>query len=280
MTKKHISPSVQLQSFNCPHCGALAHQYWYRLYARESHSNKLDIWYPSRYEQRVKEESKKNRDKLSKESMDVIRKKSEGKVFFTPDPYKPYRNTGCTIPDISTSYTLHNVFISECHSCKELSLWMHDKLIYPPEPEAEEANPDMPDDIRKDYEEARIVFKYSPRCAAALLRLCIEKLCIHLGSKKEDNLNKKIAYLVQKGLNKELQEALDTIRIFGNESVHAGQIDVSDNKDIARTLFKFVNYIVEDLITKPKQIGEIFESLPNGKKEAIKKRDKIDKNLT
>ena len=33
MTKKTVPPTLGADSFSCPHCGALAHQTWFNLFA-------------------------------------------------------------------------------------------------------------------------------------------------------------------------------------------------------------------------------------------------------
>ena len=62
-------------------------------------------------------------------------------------------------------------------------------------------------DVRRDYEEASAILDASPRGAAALLRLAIEKLCKELGENGRD-LNADIASLVRKGLDPRVQKAL------------------------------------------------------------------------
>lgn len=58
-----------------------------------------------------------------------------------------------------------------------------DEVVYPVFIPAPAPSKDMPDNIAKDFNEARAVFATSPRASAALLRLVIQKLCIHLGGK-------------------------------------------------------------------------------------------------
>jgi hypothetical protein len=146
-------------------------------------------------------------------------------------------------------------------------------MIYPPYLRGPPPNEDMPEDTKRDYEEARAITATSPRGAAALLRLVIQKLCIHLGEKGKD-LNVDIANLVKKGLPAVIQKSLDSVRVIGNEAVHPGQMDLKDDKDTVVSLFDLVNLIADVMITKPKKIEKIYQSLPESKREEINKRDR------
>jgi len=159
-----------------------------------------------------------------------------------------------------------------CDHCKQVSLWRDTDLIYPSCPNLPPPNEDLGVDIQNDYREAASIVDKCPRAAAALLRLGIQKLCKQLGE-KGDNLNDDIAHLVKKGLNPQLQKALDFVRVIGNESVHPGQINITDNTDIAYKLFELVNMISQVLITDPKEIDKLYCSLPKEKLKAIEIRD-------
>jgi hypothetical protein len=131
---------------------------------------------------------------------------------------------------------------------------------------------DLPEDIRHDFEEARSIITRSPRGAAALFRLCVQKLCAHLGESGK-NINQDIAALVKKGLNPLVQKSLDAVRVIGNEAVHPGELDLRDDPETAAQLAKLINFIVDAMITQPKQIDLIYGSLPADKREQIEKRD-------
>jgi len=182
---------------------------------------------------------------------------------YADDDSNPVVENGHLVSD-ETGLTLYNEAI-------------HTTALYPlAEPNIPQPHFNMPIGIQEDYKEAKQVYPLSARSAAALLRLAIQKLCVHLGEKGKD-INSDIASMVRKGLPIHIQQALDIVRVIGNEAVHPGLIDVRDNPEIARRLFGFVNEIVDNRIGKSEkqdQIEEMYASLPKQKLEQIKKRDK------
>lgn len=162
--------------------------------------------------------------------------------------------------------------VSYCERCSKNTIWYGDTIIFPQSSIVEPANPDLPQDIIDDYNEAAQVLNLSPRSAAALLRLSIQKLCKVLGEPGKD-INADIKNLVIKGLPSKVQEALDSVRVIGNEAVHPGELDLKDDRETANKLFKLVNFIATKLISEPKEIDDLYSSLPENKLEGIKKRD-------
>lgn len=160
-----------------------------------------------------------------------------------------------------------------CAHCEKYSIWQAGVMIYPDFHGVELPNEDLNAEIKTDYTEASSILQKSPRGAAALLRLAIQKLCKQLGEKGQD-LNTDIGNLVKKGLPVKVQQSLDSLRVIGNEAVHPGQIDLKDDIKTASALFKLVNFIAEKMITEPKEIEEIYSKLPESKKEQIERRDK------
>ena len=161
---------------------------------------------------------------------------------------------------------------SICEHCSALTIWYRQHMIFPHTSSAPTPHPDMPSDIATDFEEARTIIGRSPRGAAALLRLCIQKLCVHLGQTDKD-LNKAIGVLVQDGLNPKVQQSLDVVRVVGNESVHPGVMDLKDDEATAVRIAELVNIIVDTLISQPKAIEELYGRLPQTKRDGIDQRD-------
>lgn len=167
----------------------------------------------------------------------------------------------------------NKLIIHRCQCCGGKIIWIDDDYIYP-DIVAEEANVDMPESVKQLYNEAGLIYNKSPRAACALLRLAIDRLCNELGETERD-INKNIGALVEKGLPKPVQQALDVVRVVGNKAVHPGQIafDV-DDKETAIALMRLVNMITERMISEPKEIDSLFQRLPVSTKESIEKRDK------
>ena len=145
-------------------------------------------------------------------------------------------------------------------------------MVFPRIASAPEAIAEMPENARADFNEARLVLPSSARAAAALLRLAIQRLCVHLDEKGE-NLNDDIASLVGKGLPQTIQQALDVVRVVGNHAVHPGTMDLRDDEEVARRLFALVNLITQVMIVQPKEVKKLYAALPERDRKAIEKRD-------
>lgn len=180
---------------------------------------------------------------------------------------------------VGKTYPVRGLAVAVCSHCEGSTLWdtQTKTMILPLGGGAPFPNPDLPDDIMGDYEEARAIVGRSPRGAAALLRLAVQKLCKHLGQPGE-HIDADIKALVAKGLPASLQQAFDSVRLIGNDSVHPGKIDLRDDADLATALFGLVNIIAENTISEPKRIEAIYQALPQSKRDAIARRDRTAPN--
>lgn len=165
---------------------------------------------------------------------------------------------------------------SQCEHCNNIMIWFNGLIVYPKKTLVEQPNQDLSKDIQEDYIEAANVLGDSPRSAAAILRLVLQKLCKQLGEKGE-NINDDIACLVKKGLNPAIQKSLDVLRITGNNAVHPGELNLTEDKERVLKLFDLINFVAQKMITEPKEINAFYEELPEGAKKAVEKRDKNEK---
>lgn len=163
--------------------------------------------------------------------------------------------------------------LSRCEYCGKVCIWCEGIYIYPNRGNAPQPNPDMPEEVAVDFEEAAAIYVTSPRGAAALLRLALQKLMIHLDQPGK-NINDDIKALVAKGLPLQVQQALDIVRVTGNNAVHPGMLDANDVETAAQ-LFPLLNLIVEYQISLPARLVEMFDALPEGARAGIKQRDGI-----
>lgn len=259
MSKEPSPPSISETAFDCPHCGAYTTQYWFDVLANSRDKNATPNIPDEETKKRISgdadipEETKRN-------LLDWCEKMGSGLVILK-------KNKGTYAYKDANS--LH---LSQCYNCDKVAVWVHGNLIFPNEKLGVPPNSDLPDNITRDYEEARGIIGESPRGAAALLRLCVQKLCIHLGEKGK-NIDDDIASLIAKGLNPLVQKSLDIVRVIGNEAVHPGVIDLHDDRDTASQLLILINSIADQMISHPKKVEELYGKLPESKREAIEKRN-------
>jgi hypothetical protein len=213
MASKSVPPSIRETAFDCPHCGAYAAQNWYAL-----RSN--DLFGPNRTPQIDYKEIYKR--------VQAAKEIAQGaKIPYLKNLEKRLAGLVCldTERKNTNSFDVYNLHLSKCFNCNDFAVWVHNKLLFPESRQGPAPNPDMPDDVKADYEEASKILNLSPRGAAALLRLAIQKLCVELKEKGE-NINDDIKSLVTKGLSPTVQKALDSVRVIGNEAVHPGTLDL------------------------------------------------------
>lgn len=258
MTEGFVIPTLTRTAFNCPHCGALAKQFWYRICADELKKDLVPIAFTEEEAASfaADEEDAEQRARLRKWAKRI----SQNTPFLGDQDRNSYVKSLC------------NVALSNCFNCDDVAIWIAGRMAYPSNGNTLAPNPDMPEESKFDYREAAAILENSPRGAAALLRLCIQKLSVALGGDGK-NLNDDVAALVRKGLDKRIQQALDIVRVTGNNAVHPGEMDLRDDAETAAKLFSLVNLITDSMISQPKQIDALYKKLPPGAVAAINKRD-------
>ena len=245
-----VAPAFGLEAFNCPisGCGTFAHQRWFSVGGRMIQAHVV----------------KTQHDKDLEES-----------TVYSTDPGAAAEQFLQSLTFSSQSgfagARLPNAFLSQCSRCGRCALWIGGHLSFP-RSVSFEPHHDMPETIRSDYLEAAQIAQLSPKGAAALLRLCVQRLVDGL-VEGSGNLNTKIAKMVASGLDRRIQQALDIVRVTGNEAVHPGQI-AFDEPEVAFKLFGLVNFIVETQISQPRAVNHLFEDLPPNSREQISRRDR------
>ncbi len=263
VTRKSVPPSIDKIAFDCPHCGAYTTHTWYHLTATPIDGDE------------------RSPDLPTQDTLDSIRKTEiteEIKAEFIAHIEKMFRGLVLIHKTADPTYVYNgvdNLHLSKCFNCNEVSVWVHSQVLFPTPPRGPSPNTDLPGSVRDDYDEASTVLTVSPRGAAALLRLAIQKLCAELGCKGR-SIDDDIASLVKSGLSPVVQKALDSVRVIGNEAVHPGTLDLKDDVDTASRLFDLVNIIAEQMISTPKHVEELYAKLPEEKRKAIDKRDGKD----
>jgi len=179
-----------------------------------------------------------------------------------------------------------------CSHCDKCSLWLaHEKgndsnnyiipvkgeMLLPDSGLSPLAETDMPEDVKRDYIEASRIFPRSPRGAAALLRLGLQKLCKHLGQKGE-NINDDIRTLAANNtVPPMVVKVADTVRITGNNAVHPGEMSDKDFDFVASKMFGLINFIVRKAITEPNELESLYQMTPENPRKSAEKRDKKNK---
>ena len=153
-------PTLGAISFNCPHCGALAHQSWFQCYTKTASKPPAVEDISFLYMRLATLGAEKRNEEIANFS-----KKTAGFV-----------SLGIEHQSTEKRYSLQNLYLLRCYSCKEFAVWLYDKVIFPRNSVGLAPSQDMPAEVALDFREAASIVDASPRGAAALLRLCVQHL--------------------------------------------------------------------------------------------------------
>lgn len=243
-----LSPRFKSEKFQCPHCQVASQQAWFDLGSSSSAANQIlnHVFYEYRTQiQDYKQEA------IANFIREVENANKRHMSEFVPKGFS----------------------VATCSSCGDISLWVNQEIVYPKQTAVAPPNEDMEQEIQDLYLEASTIVVDSPKGATALLRLALQLLLKQLG-KSGKNINNDIKELVADGLSPKIQKALDLLRVVGNNAVHPGQIDLEDGRDIALKLFHVLNFIADEMISKPKELDLLYSDVvPEETQQHINERD-------
>jgi hypothetical protein len=252
---KHVSPAIDQLAFNCPHCHALARQFWFSVHADPLKADEKPVVASAETVKALTfgDAEEEERDRKMKWAERMV----SGRPFL--EVHRQFRNRD-----------VQNVSISYCFNCNEMCLWVYDQLVWPrcaggPEPKLH-ASPDA----RRDCEEASQTLDASPRGAAVLLRLATEKLSKELGD-WEQGPRTEIAPPFQEEIDARVQNVLDAMRLIENDATPPDQTSVGDDRATAETLSRLVNLICEKMMVEPRHLQALYTKLREGALNAMER---------
>lgn len=241
-------PEYRKERFQCPHCGVVAMQDWQDCNSLSSKAIGIQKQFFLGYRTNIRDYQQNAIDEF-------------------------LRSFSNRFPNVLEGFVPQDLDLSTCHSCNQPTIWIAKQMVFPRIAAVDPPNADLKPDIVEIYEEAASIVRESPKGAAALLRLALQMVMKQIGESGK-NINNDIKSLVAKGLSPKLQKALDLLRVAGNNAVHPGQISFDDDRDVAFNMFKLLNLIAEEMITRPREIDELYdEFVPTETKKHIERRD-------
>jgi hypothetical protein len=219
----YIEPQLGAESFSCPYCNTVAHQDWYSLFLKPENAAEVRVLTP----ETVKDlrQGDAQRDNIKEINQFVERLKKNALTYEYQKHPHPLK------------VKVANLHISNCHSCNGFSLWVGGLLVFPTRIDK------TPELVEEDLEEAAAILNKFPRGAAALMRVCIQKL-VPLLEDNDKELNQRISSLVRKGLEMEMQQAMDVLQVLRSDPVQLSRLESQADK---KTILRFLDSLKEVL---------------------------------
>jgi hypothetical protein len=178
----------------------------------------------------------------------------------------------------------HNIWHWNCNHCGYKSLRKDHRQntpqFYPIVPKGKPLPNNIPEIIRKDYDEARLVANYSIRCGNVLLRTCVEKICRHIVEQfysdqleaydKLKTLHSKLEYIKTNVpfIDEHLHNMLRCIKEYGNDIHGHKKIEDSDTPEAFADLQEFVEEICKEVAIKIARREKASKRLPKPQQKA------------
>ena len=237
---KYVSPAIDQLAFNCPHCDALVRQFWFSVHADPLKADEKPLVATA---ETVKTLTFGNDEEAQRDrKLKWVEQMASGRPFL--EVHREFR-----------SRDVQNVSISYCFNCNEMCRWVYDRLVWPRREGFPEPKLHAPPKVRRESEEASQILEASPRGAAALLRIAIEKVCEELGVSGEGPTDD-IAFFVREDVDARVQKVLDAAQII-ESNARPGQIGLREDRATAETLSGLVNLICEKMIMEPRHLQEV-----------------------
>ncbi len=174
-----------------------------------------------------------------------------------------YDNNGEFVDTVKVFY-----FLTECMTCSKICLFSNWEFHEDPQnlleahleyPTARKFSTDVPEEIRRTYEQAKKVIKISPDAFAVLIRKALEYLGQCHGI-KEYNLKRMLDKLAKKEIIPgHLAQMTEAIRLVGNIGAHASSVSIG--KEEAGLIDDFFVAIIEYVYIAPAKIKKLKEKL-------------------
>lgn len=116
MSSKSVPPSIKETAFDCPHCGAYTTQQWYGLYAQGlPNDHRIPSIVSEEFLEKIRQA---NAPADAKETaLKRFQRSRSGLVTLSEGTDNHY------------SHSAENLHLSQCFNCRELSVWIHDRLV-------------------------------------------------------------------------------------------------------------------------------------------------------
>ena len=231
MASHEVEPQLGRESFSCPHCSAVAHHDWYSLFLKPENANELDVLTPETVTVRTLVQGKGEWNDI-KEVDQFVERLKKNEVTYV---YQKHSQ--------SVKVKMANLHVSNCHSCNGFALWVRGRLVFPWNVEKKL------EFVEEDFADAAAILNKSPREATALMRVCIQKL-VPLLKQDGNYLNDYMSSLVRKGLEVEIQQAMEVLQVLRNEAGQPTKLETQEDKEMALRFFDSLKAVLERRIVK------------------------------